>query len=108
MPYKDPAKRKEMLERVRPAKGRAPFQRNSSRHVALLYMKVHKNRPVTLQELTEMNASLFKTEGQRAMKSLYQKGFVRPVGDGWIITEKGIGAVYDFAIKYSGPTKPAD
>lgn len=100
MPYKDPQKRKEMLDKVRPKQGRAVMHRGSSRHIALGLMKVVKG-PISSQDLKDLNPKLFKNHTSMVFAALCKNGFAQKVGeDSYSITPLGVKALYDIPIKY--------
>ena len=100
MPYKDPQKRKEMLDKVRPKQGRAVMHRGTSRHIALGLMKVAKG-PITSSDLKELNPKLFKNHTSMVFASLCKNGYAEKFGDdSYIITELGLKALYEIPIKY--------
>lgn len=98
MPYKDPAKRREMNQRRRGVP--SPFTYNGCSHVALMYLKM-RGKPTPYAELVELNPTMFKAglEG-KVMGSLIKKGFVVDRGNLYFqITPLGIETLYRYATR---------
>jgi hypothetical protein len=97
MPYKDKeearaAARRRTKER---SMGRAPMRHNSSRHVALMYIKMCREG-VTTEELRAFSPVMFSTATitKRATDKLVSDGLVKSKRGKFSITREGYDLVY--------------